>query len=370
MTTEIVPTHSPIGASSYYRWRACPGSVRLSKGLVSRSSAYAEEGTLAHEMAADRLVQGYWPKTISEEMKEHLLIYTDTVRQDYEACDAAPIHFKIEHRFDLSEIHKGLYGTADAVLYDPTLKILHVYDLKYGAGIAVDVEDNEQLKYYGLGALLSMKVPCTAVELIIVQPRCEHAEGRVRRWSFPAVDLLDFAADLERDAKATEAPDAPLNPGGHCRFCPAAGLCPALKGRAVELAKLEFSSSLSYNPAKLAQALDWLPALEGFIKNVREFAYGEAEHGRCPPGYKLVQKVARRKWRDEGEARKAFYSDARMFESSLKSPTQVEKILGKKEYEKISEHVVAESSGLTLVHESDKRPPARGDILSEFDLIE
>ena len=37
-------------ASSAARWIACPGSVKLCDGLPDEGSAYAEEGTLAHEL--------------------------------------------------------------------------------------------------------------------------------------------------------------------------------------------------------------------------------------------------------------------------------------------------------------------------------
>jgi len=42
--------HSEFGASSAYRWMACPGSVSMSRGVPNTSSVYAEEGTAAHEM--------------------------------------------------------------------------------------------------------------------------------------------------------------------------------------------------------------------------------------------------------------------------------------------------------------------------------
>src|SRR6516164_9616010 len=40
--------HSFLSFSSRERWRACPGSVRLSKGLPDKGSPFAAEGTVAH----------------------------------------------------------------------------------------------------------------------------------------------------------------------------------------------------------------------------------------------------------------------------------------------------------------------------------
>ena len=178
-------------------------------------------------------------------------------------------------------------------------KTLYVFDYKHGAGIAVEVENNPQLLYYGLGALLASGYPAKRVKLVIVQPRCDHADGPVRDWEIDAIDLLDFRADLKAYAEATQRADAVLVSGDHCKFCAAAPLCPALEKKAQAVAKLEFSPVLSYDPAKLAAALDMLDAVDARAKAIREFAYQEAMEGRAPPGYKLVAKRAIRKWSDE-----------------------------------------------------------------------
>lgn len=350
-----LPAHSPIGASSMDRWSICPGSVRLSVGIPKKTSVYAEEGTLAHDIAAKILEQTGQFNLEDREMHEAIAVYVTEVREKAKDADA----FLVEHRFDLSKIHNGLYGTADAVIFNTKESTLYVYDFKYGAGIPVEVERNQQLMYYGLGALLSTGFLCRDVELVIVQPRCFHSDGPIRRWRFPSVELLDFAADLKAAALRTEDPNAPLVPGDHCGFCPASSVCPALHAKALAVAKEEFSPSFSYDENKLAKTLEWLPVLEDWIKNVREFAYREAQHGRIPPGFKLVNKVARRKWRDPEQAMQTALANKQLglVETCIKSITECEKVLGKKGFnEMFAEAVVSESSGLTLVHNSDKRP--------------
>lgn len=364
--------HSKIGASSMYRWSACPGSVRLSEGIESKSSKYAEEGTYAHEVAAQMLLG----KTITEtdpEILEAVTLYAETIRADFP--DKRDV--LVEHSFDLSSLYPGLFGTADCVLFDPKASLLRVYDYKHGSGIAVEVENNSQLKYYALGALISTKFPCKEIEIVIIQPRCSHPDGPVRRHRISSIELIDFAADLVEYAKATEDENAPLSPGDHCRFCPAAGICPALHSTAITQAQAEFSPLLSYDPEKLSKALTWLPALEAYIKSVREFAYQEASHGRIPPGYKLVQKRNSRRWKiaDESELveelRSAFKLPANEFyEHTIKSPAQVEKILSKEGKKMLSEFVISESSGQTLALESDKRVSAKPDALADFTVIE
>lgn len=368
------PTHSPIGASSYYRWKACPGSVRLSQGIESKSSIYAQEGTLAHEIAA-LILQGQEldPKVVSadQEMLDAISVYTKTVNKE----EGFPL--LVEHAFDLSDVFPGLYGTADAIIFHEKSKTLKVFDYKHGAGIPVDVEHNTQLMYYGLGALISSDFVAEHVELVIVQPRCQHIDGPVRRWSLNTFDLLEFAGQLKQDAEIAMSENAPLQPGDHCRFCPAAGMCPALKDRALSVAKTEFAVATAYDPDELAKILTRLPLLEDWISSVREFAYGEASKGKSIPGYKLVAKRATRRWKDNDYAVsflkekcklkvKAMYG-----EPSLKSPAQIEKLLTKEQQSQMEDLIEAVSSGNTLAPESDKRPAVKQLTASEeFGAIE
>lgn len=366
-------THSPIGASSMHRWANCPGSIRLGKGLDKRSSSYAEEGTAAHAVAEKWLRTGGCPNDVDEETREAVKVYIDTIWID---SDQARLALSIEQSFDLSAIHPGAYGTADLVMYDEQSRVLRVYDYKHGAGVAVAVERNPQLMYYALGALLESKLPAETVEMVVVQPRCPHPDGPVRRWSLPAVDLVEFAAELVEYAKATEDPKAPLMPGDWCRFCPASGICPAVYDKAKKLAQLEFRSGLSYDPTKLADTLAWLNILETWIKQTREFAYGEAEHGRCPPGWKLVAKRATRKWsgNDEEVARylKNIFglSIDEITETSLLSPAKVEKLIPAAKREDLTGITIKESSGSTLAPESDRRESVKRDAASEFSVVE
>ena len=279
---------------------------------------------------------------------------------------------QIEKRFDLSAVHPGCFGTADAVVWHAFSKTLYVFDYKHGAGIAVEVENNPQLLYYGLGALLASGYPAKRVKLVIVQPRCDHADGPVRDWEIDAIDLLDFRADLKAYAEATQRADAVLVSGDHCKFCAAAPLCPALEKKAQAVAKLEFSPVLSYDPAKLAAALDMLDAVDARAKAIREFAYQEAMEGRAPPGYKLVAKRAIRKWSDETALATRLedtFGDVLYQPRKVRSPAQLEDELTAATFKTVSDLIIKESSGLALVHVSDKRPAAKLSAAEEFTVI-
>ncbi|ASN73066.1 PD-(D/E)XK nuclease superfamily protein [Ralstonia phage DU_RP_II] len=294
----------------------------------------------------------------------------------------------VEQRFHLHELHSDLFGTSDAIVWQPHLERLSVIDLKYGAGVPVEVEDNPQLQYYALGALLANKQwKPREVEVVIVQPRCPHPDGPVRTQVLQVVDLLDFAADLVEAVKRTEEASAAylcadsgpleaqwqrmyLEPGDHCRFCPAAAICPAQKNKAQQLAKQAFAPGLPYDAKQLAETLEWLPVLEAWIKNTREFAYAEAEKGHDIPRHKLVEKRATRKWRELSAVditRLEIAVGGEVYdEPSLKSPAAIEKLLPKDQRKILDDLCIKESSGHTLVHESDRREAIKVDARSAF----
>lgn len=372
--------HSAIGASSYHRWGPCPGSVELCKSLPPTTSSHAEEGTNAHTLGQFKFERGRWPFDaevgfqVTEEMKEAVQVYVDYIEEQLkvDVCEVL-----IEHKFNLEKLLPGLFGTADCVLYYPKKKLLKVIDYKHGQGVFVPVERNEQLMYYGLGALLSTGFLVDTIELTIVQPRCPSTEGVIRSWSFDSFEILDFAADLKAAALKTREPNAPLVPGeDQCRFCPAKAICPALHKQADEAAALEFRSDLSYSPEQLSDVLKKLPTMKAFIQGVEQFAYQEALHGRTPPGFKLVEKRSTRQWTDETQVLEFMKSTVNLSESEfkttpeLKSVAQIEKLLSKSMKEKLKPFIVSKSSGTTLAEESDPRPEVRTDAASEFDVID
>jgi hypothetical protein len=405
-----LPAHSKVGFSSRKRWAACPGSVKLSEGIPTTSSKYAEEGTAAHAIQQECLLENkrvtdmigkavayedHGEKkavVVTEEMAGHLQPVQDDILAML-ASDPNSV-LRIEDRLHLKQLHEDLFGTGDVIIWLPSTTRLVCRDLKYGAGVAVDIEGedgeaNPQLEGYALGALL--KFPewhPTEVEIIIDQPRAFHASGeRSRRKVLPVSYFVDMAADIVDEVKATERATeqhSKMNPypwqvafltaGEHCRWCPAAPICPLLKDKAQEVAKKVFADRQAYDPQELAEVLKWLPILEAWVKNVREFAYSEAEAGKTVPGFKLVAKEGRSKWRSDIAVALADALDiplADLFEpASLKGITEIKKIApGKNDKERaefIGQFTTRESSGHALVEESDKRAAVQLDAKSAF----
>jgi hypothetical protein len=399
----MLPAHSKIGASSSKRWLACPGSIPLSVGIPNRGSQYAMEGTAAHELAEMCLVEEldaqYYVASnhvitvhdngaeylfpVTQEMADAVQVYLDFVRQD------EPFDTLVEVKFHLKDLHEGLFGTADCVQWFADEAKLRVIDYKHGQGTPVEAEGNPQGMYYALGALTTLRFPARVVEIVIVQPRCPHGAGPIRSWTIGVDQLLDWQADLLDGVKRVELAsrigsatpnelwaDQFLASGDHCKFCPAAavpGRCTAIAETQQALARVEFSPLVDYDPAKLAQALLDIPAVEARIKAIREFAYAEAEAGRSPPGWKLVEKRATRKWAADETFVANFVLDNTTVDRAaiyspkkLLSPAQIEKLLPKDQRGILTELTVKESSGHTLAPAEDKRAAVKQSAQLDF----
>ena len=161
--------HSEFGGSVIKRVIRCPGSVALCRTVPPEpSSKWAAEGTHAHKVAEDLLKLRQRKMAGHGELTEAVNTYLDTVYQDWDAATARWREVKggpdtmpeghVEAAFSLPVKHApegAVFGKNDFCLWEPLTGHLIVYDYKHGAGVGVSVEDNEQLKFYALGAVLS-----------------------------------------------------------------------------------------------------------------------------------------------------------------------------------------------------------------------
>lgn len=374
-------SHSDLGASVASRWMACPGSNNLARTLPRSTNdgtnIHAQEGTAAHALAEVCLRKAQDAQMfvgvsfngveVTDDMAEHVQVFVDYCG----ALVAMSDKVWIEHRFNLSALKPPgpMYGTGDFVAYDADLYELEVVDLKFGMGVVVEVQGNKQLPYYGLGAVLSPEMQglrIDTVKLTICQPRVGHPDGVIRSVTLTLDELLGFTNELLDAARATYAPDAPLHAGSHCRWCPASGLCPEQFSRAQAVAMVEFKELPVDAPPPpeslpdelFVEMLGKLHILDDWMTAMRAVAQARLERGIPVPGFKLVAKRATRKWVDAEEATAWLLAGANttlsIFDTKLKSPTQIEKLIGKKNLP--SDLVIAVSSGNNMVPSFDPRP--------------
>ena len=396
------PKHSRFGGSSASRWMACPGSVVLCDQMPKQeTSVWAAEGTLAHTLAEHCLTNGerttaqFVGMTLemavdspqfTKEMCDAVQVYLDAV---YEEADKPGAELYVEEKFtlDVPSADKGeVFGRNDAMVYDRAARKLTVFDYKHGAGVPVSATENKQALFYATGALLAKPDwPIGTVEVVIVQPRAFDPEGGdgVKRWEFDALRVLDFAAEVDDAislAKETTA-GLSLKEGSHCRWCAAEPICPAKRNKLasafgqsnledVTVTNLPDPNSLDGD--RLARILEALDALDGYKAKVVEYAMAKAMGGVRVPGWKVVDKVGRRKWVDDDSSIAGYIASkygvpmAEVMPPKLVTITEAERLItakvGKASAKEAKDDVsvkftVKESSGVTLVRDSDKRDP-------------
>jgi hypothetical protein len=361
--------HALLGASKAHRWTRCPGSIALEAGIPDISSPHAEEGTRAHELAALIIEKQPFSEETGLEMFNNVMIYVDYVRREAEGH-----HLLIEQRVDYSEVIgvPDSFGTSDAIiLADDTIKII---DLKYGMGVRVDAEENEQLMLYALGALETFGVTgtFTKAKLVIVQPRLDH----ISEWEVSIEDLQAFGEEARSRAKLAMGADAALYPGEkQCKFCKAKAICPALSAFVQEAVGADFenldeddikTSPMGMGSNSLSIAMAAVPLVEDWCKAVRARVEAELLAGKPVAGYKLVQgRNGARKWANEADAEAKLKSMKlkveEMYDLSLITPPKAEKLakagtIGPRQWPSLQGLIVQKPGPPSVAPESDKRP--------------
>jgi hypothetical protein len=350
-----------VGGSTAKRVINCPGSVALVAKMPPKdSSSYADRGTLLHNAMATILDSDtvtpesmLWTTYKGETLTGELL--NEKILPALAALDAVDpegvMEYAVETVVGFGAYLPGVFGSADLLGRLGNRAV--VLDWKFGDGVAVSAEENEQGLFYAAAA---MRTPETAwvfegveeIEIVIVQPPA------VKRWVTTVKRVKEFERSLKRAVKASQMPDAAIVVGDHCRWCNAKPLCPKMTGAVDRAVKVQLENL----PAETIGAyLGNADLLEDWIKDLRGLAMTMMEGGAKVPGYKLVAKRSVRKWLDEGKANKALAAmGIDPVKLELVSPAQAEKLLKPSKQALPDELVASVSSGTTFAPESDPRP--------------
>ncbi|NRP54193.1 hypothetical protein XFRB_02050, partial [Xylella fastidiosa] len=387
--------HAMLSPSSAHRWLHCPASVPLTRTCKDDASPFADEGTVAHTVAADALRSGSdasayvgerheingrtWE--VTAEMAASVQEYVDYVRA------IAGVRL-VEQPLRIASItgEQGAQGTADAVILSGDALV--IVDLKYGKGVKVLAEGNEQLQLYALAALSEFGgvEAFQQVRLVIVQPRLGHADEWVR--TLPEMDAFEqrvkrsAARCMEAIGHYTNVGELPSEYFGPaetpCRFCKVKATCPALATHVlntvaddfVDLTKpivpqLSHAALRTFDNTTLACLFGATALIESWCKSIRDRAAAELLSGQPVPGYKLVQgRQGPRRWVDETAA-EAMFKQLRikfkdMYDMSLISPTSAEKlhqagVIGDHQWPKLQPLIHRMPGAPVVAPTSDKR---------------
>ncbi len=314
MTEEVGAglAHAILGASGWHKWGHCTMAPTMEHGLPDEVKDWTREGTYGHAVGEAWLrvylsdndgpdVYDAGVLTDPEQTPEakefftpefaaHVQRYVDFVVEKIEALRAEhgadQVIVLLEQRLDFSRWVPEGFGTADVVIIVPGRII--VIDLKMGAGVFVDGENNGQLRLYALGAYERYRwlYDLDSIEAYIVQPRKDNISGE----TIPAeglAGLLEWAEQVVRPraAVAWAAREAHLNggdvkatgakfaPGEHCAsaFCKARYVCPARARWMLEIAELPYAletpkvlsvEQLEDIVDRAAPAIKWLSDVE------------------------------------------------------------------------------------------------------------
>jgi hypothetical protein len=402
----MAEAHSLFSASGASGWMRCHGKIAMEAGRRT-SSEYADEGTAAHTLASwvmERRIKGERATaqmfigkvidvkgsalgpvrkfTVDKEMAEYVDDFVDGFFAATQGVKALRFTEQRVHYHETLGVRMGeAFGTSDGVgvLFDqpelewngqvmPAGDELVIDDLKYGMGVMVDAEDNEQLMLYALGCLYEYHLlgDFVRVRMIIDQPRKQHysevyitveallAWGETAKAEVPRVQAAMALAGTVPHKKVAET----LMLAGYlkagekqCKFCDGKGngprgVCPALDAEVRNAVSGGKSSPDDFemvidSPAEvrtygdnfMPYAASQLAQVELWAKGVRaEIDRRVLLEGRHVDGFKVVAgKRGDRKFEDPGRAeailRAARVPDEAIYSTKLKTPTQLEKAL-------------------------------------------
>lgn len=378
---------SPSGAS---RWMRCAGSNALETRIAFKPRSFGLQ--------------------VTDDMATGVQIYLDNLEKYRAGIGHSAQDAMIEQRLRVDHLtsEEGATGSGDYVLLDYGAAEIQVHDLKFGKGVEVDAEANEQLAMYLSGALRDFEEFAPAggwktFRGVIHQPRLNPVPSEC---VLTLAELRDFeekckaAADTAHIAKkygenwiGKEGQDQYLVPGDkQCKFCDAKATCPALAKMVAKTVFDDFEvldapgkptpvSPVTADNAVLAARWSKIELIEGWCAAIAARAEEEILAGRAVPGLKAVLgRKGSRAWTSKELAEEALKAmrvkHDQMYDYSVISPTSAEKlvkaeVIGERQWKKLLPLIGQADGKPTVVPESDKRPAlVIAPVVDDFQTIE
>ncbi|MBR0411111.1 MAG: DUF2800 domain-containing protein [Eubacterium sp.] len=391
--------HAKASASGSHRWLNCTAAPTFESQFPDNDPGkYAKEGTLAHKICelTVNYNAGYITKRkfnsqikkcrtdelFSEEMIKTAEVYGEYIWEKVMSFSEKPYQQQ-EVRVDFSDYVPEGFGTSDCIILGSGHLI--VVDYKHGKGVPVSAENNSQMRLYALGALkkYGMFYPIDKVTMAIVQPRVTE---EVSEETIPLSELLSWGERIKPIAqKAVSGIGAEFKEGTWCQFCKGKAVCRARSENMTALedfkdlpidGKLSDDEKTSRMAAmdagftlppvltdtEIGDLLYRAETLVSWYNDLKAYALEAILTGKDIPGWKAVAGRSVRAFDDADQAiediKKAGYEEAMLYERKPKTLAQLEKVIGKKEFDRIAgSHVIKPIGKPTLAEISDKREP-------------
>lgn len=366
--------HAILSPSSAKRWINCTPSALLAEAADSKSSVYAEEGTLAHEIAEYALtkyLEGEYDPIIDDavplkdehlenplfgvDMADYIRSYCEfVIGEGYEMQKQDGSNkMYLERRVDITDFAPDSFGSVDVTLVSD--KTIHIIDLKYGAGVKVYADMNEQMLMYALGTLKSPETDhIEKIRMTIAQVRLDHYDT----FEMSKKDLLLWAEKVLKPAAkmAIQGIGKPVI-GSWCGFCPVKAQCRAQ--RDTILADFdEKPEPLLLSDEEIVDLIGKIDTYKSWIESVNKYVYDRAIQGHKWEGYKLVAGRTSRVIKDEAKIRQALlneYLEDEVLNIKLKGIGDLEKLVGKKVFSaRFGDAIESRPGAPKLVPESAK----------------
>lgn len=319
MKTNILrPSSAPI-------WVRCAAQPSIVERFVTDNtpSDEAMEGTCAawlaemvltkqaetcRELVGQLCPENNWP--VDHAMANHIQGYCDMITSRGGIMET-------ERRVYLNEFINGTPDAYAVVVEHPpysgnVMVELCVDDLKYGFGIVQPT--SEQVVIYA-GAIFNELVAKnnrpTHVTIGIYQPRAMHHDGIYRtRTITPEQLIIEIEHIIARGRMCFDI-DPMATPGAHCKYCPAAHVCPAATTEMYDIVTmLRGSTARDMTPQEIANQLEFIELAEDILKGIKRATHAETnarmDAGERIPGWGRKRGYGQRKFTVDGEMVKLF----------------------------------------------------------------
>lgn len=393
--------HAFLSPSSAHRWLVCTAAPHFEANFPEgETSSFAEEGTLAHSVCElyGRKYFTAMPKAAfnkelkqlkkkpyyDDEMLRTAEQYVDVLREEAAGLgkDVSP-YVAFEISVDLSEWVPEGHGQLDNTIFGGDT--LFINDYKHGKGVRVSAANNPQMRLYALGALAMYRPifgdAIRKVCMTIIQPRLSDEPDRE---ILTVEELTAWGEAIKATAAEAFAGPGKFSPGEHCRFC---------KGRAVCRARAEQNTALAdfagcipegkpeakpeikdpaarqvlglpplLSNAEVGELLVRGAQLVDWYNDLKDYALRTILDGKEVAGWKVVAGRSVRTITNTDKAIEAMmeagYDRAMLVEERPLTITGYEKLMGKKQFEKVCGEFIEKPMGKPqLALESDKREP-------------